>query len=286
MEFVIISGLSGAGKSRTASIMEDMGFYCVDNIPGPLISNFAEHCMASGNYDRVALVVDIRGGQQFDTLFADMDAIQASGADCHILFIEANDEAVIKRYKETRRTHPLVRDGRGLTEALALERNILSEMRRRALYTIDTSYLSAAKLKDELYRIYGKKSGQELAVRVVSFGFKYGLPLDADLVFDVRFLPNPYYKTELRYQTGLDAPVAEFVGGFQQTEDFMHKLTDLISFLLPQYVEEGKTNLVIAIGCTGGKHRSVALTHALAEFIVQRGYAVSESHRDLARENR
>lgn len=286
MQFVFISGISGAGKSRTASIFEDMGYYCVDNIPSALIPNFAEHCMASGQYDKVALVVDIRAGQNFDSLFAQMDTIREMGAECHILFVESNDEAIIKRYKETRRTHPLARDGRSLTEALALERQILDDMRARALYIVDTSYLNAGKLQDELYRICGGETTRDLSVRVVSFGFKYGIPLDADLVFDVRFLPNPHYISELRYQTGLDAPVAEFVESFQQTKDFMTKLTDMIGFLLPKYVEEGKTTLVIGVGCTGGKHRSVALAHQLFKFIEQRGYTVSQSHRDMTRENR
>lgn len=287
MEFVIITGLSGAGKSQTASIMEDIGFYCVDNLPVALIPRFAEHCMASGQYERVALVIDIRGGQQFDVLLRDMEVIHAAGADCHILFIEASDEAIVKRYKETRRTHPLSRDsGRSLLESIAVERVALQSMREQALYVIDTSYLSGGKLKNELYRLYGENGVQEMTVRVMSFGFKHGLPLDADLVFDVRFLPNPFYIPELRPQTGLDSPVADFVGSFQQTKDFQAKLFDMLGFLLPQYTEEGKTTLVVAIGCTGGMHRSVYLTHALAEFVRQRGYAVVESHRDMTRHTR
>jgi len=285
VQFIIISGLSGAGKSRAASIMEDMGVYCVDNLPGAFIPMFAEHCLASGKYDRVALVVDIRGRSHFDTLFADLKTIEAQGVDCHIFFVEAKEEVLVKRYKESRRPHPLMKDSESLLDALATERKILAPMREQAMHVLDTSYLTAAKLKDELRRIYGgEESSPQMSVRVASFGFKHSLPLDADLVLDVRFLPNPFYTPELRYLTGMDDAVVDYLHGFEETKEFLQKLTDMLTFLLPRYMAEGKTNLVIAIGCTGGKHRSVAITRALCRFIDAQGYAVTESHLDILRE--
>ena len=285
MEFVIISGLSGAGKSKTASILEDIGFYVVDNLPAALIPKLAELCMASpGKYDRVALVTDIRGGQTFEGLFEALEALQDLGCAYRILFVEAGEETSIKRYKETRRSHPLARSGRSLDEAVRLEKTALAPVRSRAEYIIDTSALSTAKLRGEVLRLFGNGGAQQaMSVSVISFGFKYGIPIEADLVFDVRFLPNPYYITELRSQTGLDEPVRSFVFNYQQTRDFMTHLEDLMNFLLPQYVAEGKTVLVIAVGCTGGQHRSVAVTRALAEFIRRKGYDASENHRDMTR---
>ena len=285
MEFVIISGLSGAGKSKTASFIEDMGFYVVDNMPAPLIPKFAELCMAGqGKYQRVALVTDIRGGHTFDDLFEALSALKEMGCVYKILFVEAAPEAIIKRYKETRRIHPLSRDGRSLAQAVQAERDALQPVRQRSEYIIDTTALSTAKLRGEVLRLCG--DGQvphAMSINVISFGFKYGIPIEADLVFDVRFLPNPYYITELRSQTGLDEPVRSFVFNYQQTRDFMTHLEDLMNFLLPQYVAEGKTVLVIAVGCTGGQHRSVAVTRALAEFIRRKGYDASENHRDMTR---
>ena len=285
MEFIIISGMSGAGKSKVASFMEDMGFYVVDNLPAALIPKFAEVCMAGpGKYDRVALVTDIRGGQTFDGLFTALDALHDMGCAYQILFVEAGVDTIIKRYKETRRIHPLARDGRSLDEAVREEIGVLKPVRGRAEYIVDTSNLPTAKLRDEILRLFGDgKPAQALSVNVLSFGFKYGIPMEADLVFDVRFLPNPYYIAELRHKTGLDAEVYNFVFGYQQTKDFMVHLEALMAFLLPQYVEEGKTLLVIAVGCTGGQHRSVAVTRALAEFIKRKGYHAVESHRDMTR---
>ena len=285
MEFIIISGMSGAGKSKAASFLEDIGFYVVDNMPAPLIPKFAELCMAGpGRYDRVALVTDIRGGQTFDGLFAALEELHQMGCAYKILFVEATVETIIKRYKETRRIHPLAGSSRTLDEAVRQERTVLAPVRQRAEYIIDTSNLSTAKLRGEVLRLFGDgAAAPAMSVSVISFGFKYGIPLEADLVFDVRFLPNPYYIAELRHQTGLDDGVYNFVFGYQQTKDFMQYLENLMSFLLPLYVEEGKTALVIGIGCTGGQHRSVAVTKALADFIKQKGYSVSENHRDMTR---
>lgn len=286
MEFIIISGLSGAGKSKVASFLEDIGFYVVDNMPAPLMPKFAELCMAGpGRYDRVALVTDIRGGQTFDALFDALAQLRDMGCDYKILFVEASLETIIKRYKETRRSHPLAKAGRSLEEAVALERSALEPVRKRSEYILDTSALSTAKLRGEMLRLFGEGDGKPaMSVSVISFGFKNGIPLEADLVFDVRCLPNPYYIAELRHQTGLDAGVRDFVFGYQQTRDLMAHLESLLSFLLPLYVEEGKTALVIAVGCTGGHHRSVAVTRALADFIRQKGYNASESHRDMTRD--
>lgn len=285
MEFIIVSGLSGAGKSKVASFLEDMGFYCVDNLPAQLIPPLAEMCMASpGKYDRVALVTDIRGGQTFDGLFAALDQLDAMRCGYKILFVEASTETIIKRYKETRRNHPLAKDGRTLVQAAELERAAMAPVRKRAEYIIDTTALSTAKLRGEVLRIFGTPgAGPEMSVSVVSFGFKYGIPIEADLVFDVRCLPNPFYIADLRHQTGLDDGVRDFLWGYQQTSDLVKHLEDLMSFLLPLYVEEGKSALVIAIGCTGGQHRSVAITRSLADFIRQKGYNASENHRDMTR---
>lgn len=285
MEFILISGLSGAGKSKAASSMEDMGFYVVDNLPAVLIPKFAELCLAGGvKYERVALVTDIRGGQTFAPVFEALAALEAMGCPYKILFMEAAAETIIARYKETRRMHPLALNGQSLAEAVEQERVMLEPMRRRAEYMIDTSTLSSAKLRGEVLRFFSLDGGEKaMSVNVISFGFKYGIPIEADLVFDVRFLPNPYYLADLREQTGLDDGVRTFVFGYRQTKEFVAHLERMLGFLLPQYVEEGKTMLAVAIGCTGGHHRSVALAHALADFIRQKGYPVTENHRDMTR---
>ena len=285
MEFILISGLSGAGKSQVASFMEDIGYYVVDNMPAPLIPKFAELCMAGqAQYSRVALVCDIRGGQTFDGFFLALDELTRMGCAYKILFVEAGTETIIKRYKETRRLHPLAHGGRSLPEAVQRERTILDPVRSKAEFLIDTSALSTAKLRGEVLRLFGSGGPQQgMNVSVVSFGFKYGIPIEADLVFDVRFLPNPFYIAELRHLTGLDKPVFDFVFGYQKTKDFMTQLENLMSFLLPQYVEEGKAALVVGVGCTGGQHRSVAVARALADFIKQKGYDASDSHRDMTR---
>ena len=285
MELIVISGLSGAGKSKVASFLEDMGFYVVDNMPSPLLPKFAELSMAApGRYERVALVTDIRGGQTFDGLFEALDALHAMGCEHKILFVEAGTETIIKRYKETRRIHPLAERMLSLDAAVEQERTVLAPVRQRADYVIDTTVLSTAKLRGVLLRLFGRDSDRPaMSVSVVSFGFKYGIPKEADLVLDVRFLPNPYYIAELRHQTGLDDGVYNFVFGYQQTRDFMGHLEQLMGFLLPQYAEEGKTVLVVGVGCTGGRHRSVAVTRALAEFVRQKGYSATENHRDMTR---
>ena len=285
MEFIIISGLSGAGKSTAASIMEDMGFFCVDNLPAPLIPKFAELGMAgTGEYDRVVLVTDVRSGTNFSALFQSLEALKGMKCPYRILYMDASDDVIIKRYKETRRSHPLAEECDSLEGAIALERRMLAPLRERAEFVVDTSDLSTAKLRGELLRLFGRGSQEgAMTVSVTSFGFKHGLPREADLVFDVRFLPNPYYVQELRPRTGLDDGVRDYVFSGGAAGEFLEKLQDLVGFLLPKYVEEGKTALVVAVGCTGGHHRSVAIAHALAAYIRGRGYPVTESHRDLGR---
>ena len=285
MEFIIISGLSGAGKSKAASFMEDMGFFCVDNLPAPLIPKFAELGMAgTGEYDRVVLVTDVRSGTNFSALFQALEALKGMKCPYRILYMDASDDVIIKRYKETRRSHPLAEECDSLEGAIALERRMLAPLRERAEFVVDTSDLSTAKLRGELLRLFGRGSQEgAMTVSVTSFGFKHGLPREADLVFDVRFLPNPYYVQELRPRTGLDDGVRDYVFSGGAAGEFLEKLQDLVGFLLPKYVEEGKTALVVAVGCTGGHHRSVAIAHALAAYIRGRGYPVTESHRDLGR---
>ena len=285
MEILIISGLSGAGKSKAASFLEDMGFYIVDNMPAAMILKFAEFCAAgNGRYDRVALVYDVRTASSFTELFTVLDQLKTMDGACRMLFLEASPETIIKRYKETRRRHPLSGDATSLAEAVEKERTVMEPVRARADFIIDTSRTSTAQLRGELLRLFdGKDEKSGLVVSVTSFGFKYGLPMEADLVLDVRFMPNPFYIDELRHQTGLDTPVADYVFSFPQTGSFMKKLEDLLSFTLPLYAEEGKTSLFIGVGCTGGHHRSVAVTHALAEYIRGLGYQTAENHRDISR---
>ena len=285
MEILIISGLSGGGKSKTASFLEDSGFYIVDNMPAAMILKFAEFCAGGGGrYARVALVYDVRTAESFHELFDVLDKLKGMEGVCRMLFLDASPAASIKRYKETRRRHPLEKETDSLEEAVEKERELMLPVKQRADFVIDTTGLSTAKLRRELLRIFngeGEQSG--MSVNITSFGFKYGLPLEADLVLDVRFMPNPFYIEELRHQTGLDKPVADYVFSFQQTHDFLRRVGDLLGFTLPLYAEEGKTGLVIAVGCTGGHHRSVAIAHALTDFVRRQGYQAAEHHRDMER---
>ena len=285
MRFLIVTGQSGAGKSRTASILEDLGYYCVDNLPPELIGQFAEICLATtGRFEKVALVSDVRAGQSFSGLLDAMDALDAKGVEYSVVYVEAATEVIVHRYKETRRSHPLSKDGTPLQDAVIKEKQLLARVRERADYLIDTSALTTAGLRSELIRLFeGDEPQRAMVVNVQSFGFKYGLPPDADLVFDVRFLPNPYYIAELRPKTGLMPEVRDFVFSYQQTKDYFTKLEDLLAYTLPLYFEEGKTQLVIAVGCTGGRHRSVALAKEIGEYVAKRGYPTVVTHRDIDR---
>ena len=282
MKTLIISGLSGAGKSKAASYLEDMGYYIVDNMPAAMILKFAEFAKGS-RYEQVALVYDVRTALSFTELFGVLDQLEAMGCACKLLFLEASAETIIKRYKETRRRHPLAEKTDTLEEAVLRERELLSPVRARADVVIDTSRLSTAQLQQEMLRLFGADGGQEgMGVTVTSFGFKHGLPLDADLVFDVRCLPNPFYIEELRSKTGLDAPVRDYVFSFKESCGLLEQIRNFLTYALPLYAEEGKTGLVVAVGCTGGHHRSVAFVHALAEFCREKGYPTREIHRDIS----
>lgn len=284
MKFLVVTGQSGAGKSRTASILEDLGYYCVDNLPPELTQQFAEVCLATtGRFERVALVSDVRAGQSFEGLLSGLKALDSMGLEYSIVYIEAENDAIIKRYKESRRSHPLSRDGTALTDAIEKEKKLLSPVRTRANYIINTTSLSTARLRSELIRLFEEEPQRAMAVRIQSFGFKYGTPEDADLVFDVRFLPNPYYIADLKPKSGLTPEVRDFIFKYQQTLDFMAKLEDLLAFMLPHYYEEGKTSLVIAVGCTGGRHRSVAVAKEIGDYVAKRGYPTTVGHRDIGR---
>ena len=289
MEILIISGLSGAGKSKAASFLEDMGFYIVDNMPAAMILKFAEFCAGgNGRYDRVALVYDVRTASSFTELFDVLDKLKAMEADCRMLFLEASPEVIIKRYKETRRRHPLARGTDSLGEAVEKERALMAPMKERADFVIDTSRTSTAQLRGELLRLFGQEGEKGgMTVNVTSFGFKYRLPLVADLVFDVRFLPNPYYEEKLRDKTGNDPEVQEFVRRGRTADRFLEQLYGMIDFLLPYYVKEGKNQLVIAIGCTGGKHRSVTVANLLYERLEShREIGLKIEHRDIEKDKR
>jgi len=283
MRFVILTGLSGAGKTQAVRNLEDLGFFCVDNLPPVLIPKFAEACYQSnGNIDRIALVIDIRSGKFFDDLFESLSYLKEQGYEYEILFLEASDKALIKRYKESRRKHPLAPEGRVLN-GIDTERRKLKDVRERADHIINTTRLSARELTVEINNIFGEE-GQietELVITVLSFGFKYGIPMDSDLVFDVRFLPNPYYIPELKQYSGNDKPVRDYVLDFEGTKVFIDKLQDMLLFLIPNYKTEGKRQLIVSIGCTGGRHRSVAIANKIYEILNQNGYNVNIDHRDV-----
>lgn len=284
MEILIISGLSGAGKSCAAAILEDMNYYCIDNMPVELMQIFATLCRETegSKYDKIAIVSDVRGGISFDKLFEAIDNIELMGYDCKILFVEASDDVIAKRYKETRRRHPLDRDGGKLTESIKAERQMLRPVREKADYVIDTTGMTLSRLGQRLNSIfYGGDDLKRFNVAVESFGYKYGIPIDADIVMDVRFLLNPYYVNELRDKTGLDKGVSDYVFSDKRTDALVEKMTDMLAFLLPGYIEEGKTSLVVCIGCTGGRHRSVAVAEAVADKLEELKYHVERIHRDI-----
>lgn len=287
MRFVIVTGMSGAGKSTALKMLEDAGYFCVDNLPNPLMEKFAQFAVESvpQGIQKAALGVDIRSGRSMDELEAVLDQMTAERMEYEILFLDAEDEVLIKRYKETRRNHPLSGNGR-IEAGIRLERGKLEFLKKRADYILDTSHLLTRELKSELDKIFVKNQQfKNLMITILSFGFKYGIPEDADLVFDVRFLPNPYYVEGLRPLTGNDKPVRDYVMGFDVAVQFLDKLTDLIAFLIPNYVLEGKNQLVIAVGCTGGKHRSVALASELyCRLATREEYGLRMEHRDMGKD--
>lgn len=283
MRFVIVTGMSGGGKSTALRMLEDAGFYCVDNLPVPLIEKFVELiAMPGSEVTKVALGLDVRVDQPFEDAQRVLEKLRENGYSFEILFMEASDKVLLKRYKETRRMHPLTPDGR-VEDGIAKERKILEDILRKSDYVLDTSKLLTRELKEEIERIFVQnKEYNSLMVTILSFGFKHGIPADADLVFDVRFLPNPFYIEELKYKTGNDKEVQDYVMGFEEAETFIGKLTDMLAFLIPNYVKEGKYQLVVAVGCTGGKHRSVTLANKLYDRLKDKGsYGLKIAHRDI-----
>ena len=283
MRFVVVTGMSGGGKSTALRMLEDAGYYCVDNLPVLLIEKFVELIATpDGEVTKVALGLDVRADQAFETTTKILDKLKNDGYAFEILFMEANDKTLLKRYKETRRVHPLSPYGR-IEDGIKRERAILSNIRAKSDYVIDTSRLLTRELKEELDRIFVQNEGyNSLMVTVLSFGFKYGIPADADLVFDVRFLPNPFYIDELKHKTGNEKEVQDYVMSFPEAHTFIEKLADLVGFLIPNYVKGGKYQLVIGIGCTGGKHRSVTLANRLYEHMKNKGeYGIKIAHRDV-----
>ncbi len=287
MRFVIVTGMSGGGKATAINMLEDAGYYCVDNLPVSLVEKFAELTAVPDNeINKVALGIDSRAGQRFEEVPGIIDSLKEKGIPVEVLFMDASDKVLIKRYKETRRIHPMNVNSVGdrIEDGIAKERKVLSEIKKRADYVIDSSQLLTRELKEELDKIFVKNEAyNSLMVTILSFGFKHGIPSDADLVFDVRFLPNPFYIDELKHQTGNDKPVQDYVKSFPACGEFLDKLTDMLDFLIPGYVQEGKYQLVVAIGCTGGQHRSVTLANELYERLKAEdgNYGLKLFHRDV-----
>lgn len=285
MQFVIVTGLSGAGKTQTVRCLEDIGYFCVDNLPPALIPKFAEICyQTGGKVDKIAIVVDIRGGKFFDDLFISLRTLRNMGYDYTILFLDASDDVLVKRFKESRRNHPLANNGR-IINAIQEEKAKLSEVKGKADHIVDTSNLSTRQLREEIQRIFvtGEKF-ESLVITVMSFGFKYGIPIDADLVFDVRFLPNPYYVDELKKHSGNEEPVQKYVLQWNEAVEFIKKVNDMLEFLIPNYIKEGKSRLVVGIGCTGGRHRSVVIANTIYESLKKNEHTVLINHRDIVQD--
>ena len=283
MRFIIVTGLSGAGKSEATNALEDMGYFCVDNLPPKLIKKFAEVCKQSqGSIDKVALVMDIRGGIFFDDLFESLSELSKEQFQYEILFLDTSDEVLVKRVKEKRRSHPLAPGGRVIT-GIELERQKLREVKDKADVIIDTSKYAIKDLREEMARKFGDKEMPEkqMAITILSFGFKYGIPVDSDLVFDVRFIPNPFYIPELKPFSGNDEPVKNYVMEQTETQTFLQKANDMFEFLIPNYQKEGKRQLIISIGCTGGRHRSVAIANSIYETLRANNHDVYVEHRDI-----
>ena len=286
MKFVILTGMSGAGKSTALKMMEDIGFYCVDNLPIPLLEKFVELSeLQNAELQKVAVGIDARSGQALDELKNVLDRIKEKGGSYEILFLDSDDSVLVKRYKETRRSHPLA-PGERVDKGIALERERLAFLKERADYILDTSQLLTRELKAEIEKIFLKNQDyKNLFITILSFGFKYGIPVDSDLVFDVRFLPKPYYVEGLRVKTGNDKEIQEYVLQFKEAHEFLDKLTDMIDFLIPNYISEGKNQLVISIGCTGGKHRSVTLANELYKSLAKKTeYGLKIEHRDIEKD--
>ena len=286
MKLVIVTGMSGAGKTVALKMLEDIGFYCVDNLPISLVDKFVQLVSGGTDIKKTALGLDIRSGEELENLDEILENWRGSDVDVQVLFLDANDAVLIKRYKETRRSHPLSKNG-SIQEGIQKEREILKDVKRKATYIIDTSQILTRQLKEQINRIFVENQSYEnLMITVQSFGFKYGIPADSDLVFDVRFLPNPFYIQELKEMTGNDEPVSSYVMSFEESRTFLKKLVDMLEFLIPHYIKEGKNSLVISIGCTGGKHRSVTLTNALYNALGKDGHTLLLKHNDIEKDSR
>lgn len=289
MQLLIVTGMSGSGKSSVMDVMEDIGFYCIDNIPPKLITQFVDLCRQSeSDINKIAVAVDIRTGDMFVEIFRSWQELKGrNDVDVKVLFIEASHDILLKRYKETRRKHPLSDKFNGnIHEAINYEWSQLSQLREIADYYIETSNLTSSLLKEQVKDIFLEKSSDSLIIKVMSFGFKYGVSTESDLVFDVRCLPNPFYIEELRNHTGCDKCVRDYVMSFEQSKELFVKLTDLIDYLIPHYVHEGKSQLVISFGCTGGKHRSITFAELLAEHLIEKDYKVQKYHRDITKDRK
>ena len=283
MKLVIVTGMSGAGKSTAMKMMEDMGFFCIDNLPAQLVTKLIG---LNTEMDKIALGIDVRSGEQpLEILLEVLEDLDKRGISYDILYLESEDEVLVKRYKETRRNHPLA-SGERIDKGITREREQLSKIKKRATYIIDTSQLLTSELKMELEKIFVQnKTYKNLFVTILSFGFKYGIPADADIVMDVRFLPNPYYVEGLRAKTGNEKEIRDYVMQFEESTVFLDKLEDMVRFLIPNYIAEGKSQLVIAIGCTGGKHRSVTLANGLYDRLCEeQGYGLKIEHRDIGKD--
>lgn len=285
MEFVIITGMSGAGKTSALHVLEDIGYYCVDNIPATLLPTLYTLCSKSDDdmMKRVAVVVDVRGNEKFEEMYSEIERFKKSHDDVSILYLDAKVDCLIVRYKETRRKHPLserLKDG-SVTEAVEFERALLIPIKKISDYKIDTTYMSNKQLRERVMSMFMEDTSQSLTLTFMSFGFKYGIPLEADLIIDVRCLPNPYYIKELKNLTGLDKKVREYVLNSDDTQEFIKRTLNLLDFSVPLYLKEGKSELVVGIGCTGGKHRSVTIAMQLDEHFIQKGYRCVIQHRDV-----
>ncbi len=286
MRFLIVTGMSGAGKSTVLKFLEDINYFCVDNLPPGLIPKFIELCEASSDIENVALGIDIRGGKLFKDLFSYISEMKSETNKFEILFMDCSDDVLLKRYKESRRSHPLAR-GDLATVGIKREREMLKDIKKRSDYIIDTSHMLTRQLRAQLGDMFlENKKFDSLMITVLSFGFKYGIPTDADLVFDVRFLPNPFYIAELKQHTGNDVAVRDYVMKFDEAKKFLAMLNEMLEFLIPNYIKEGKNQLVIAIGCTGGKHRSVTLANEVYNNLKNRGHSVVIAHRDIDKDSK
>lgn len=283
MDFLIVTGLSGAGKSRAVDALEDINFFCVDNIPPKLISKFAELAQQSGSkLSKIAVVTDVRGGELFNDFIGEIDILKSMGISYKLLFLDCNNQVLVRRYKETRRKHPLLDAVEpSIEKAVIRERELLLQARERADYIIDTSHLSAMQLRERVNNIFLDNISNSMLINCMSFGFKYGSPSEADLIFDVRCLPNPFYIDDLKYKTGLESEVNEYVMSWPQSQTLLQKLLDLIDYLIPLYLSEGKSQLTIAVGCTGGKHRSVTFAEKFYNHLLEQGKKVAVNHRDI-----